>query len=303
MAYRTPGVYIEEISVIPPSVAEVETAIPAFIGYTEKAEEKGEDLTNKPRRIKSLVEFEQFFGGPAHPKTLTVQLDAANKPARVTIEHHYQLYYSLRLFFDNGGGDCYIVSVGPYAGGGTKTRADLEAGVDAIHKYDEPTLILFPDATLMGGSDLTDLQKKTLLQCAELQDRFAVFDLDESGGHTAGVTAFRNNIGINDLKYAAAYTPHLQVSIPVHFIYQDTSLEQGGAATDLATVTAAAGIDATSVTAIDTAVTNGDPQDTIDGLAADLKNTNSIYAGIVTAIQQASMILPPSGAVVASMPG
>ena len=33
----TPGVYVQEISTLPPSVAEVETAIPAFIGYTEKA--------------------------------------------------------------------------------------------------------------------------------------------------------------------------------------------------------------------------------------------------------------------------
>ena len=36
-SYKTPGVYIEEISKFPPSVAEVETAIPVFIGYTEKA--------------------------------------------------------------------------------------------------------------------------------------------------------------------------------------------------------------------------------------------------------------------------
>jgi len=35
--YKTPGVYIEEIAKFPPSVAQVETAIPAFIGYTEKA--------------------------------------------------------------------------------------------------------------------------------------------------------------------------------------------------------------------------------------------------------------------------
>ena len=35
--YRTPDVYVEEISVFPPSVAEVETAIPAFVGYTEFA--------------------------------------------------------------------------------------------------------------------------------------------------------------------------------------------------------------------------------------------------------------------------
>ena len=34
--YKTPGVYTEEISKFPPSVAEVATAIPAFIGYTEE---------------------------------------------------------------------------------------------------------------------------------------------------------------------------------------------------------------------------------------------------------------------------
>jgi len=33
--YKTPGVYVEEISTFPPSVAEVATAIPAFIGYTQ----------------------------------------------------------------------------------------------------------------------------------------------------------------------------------------------------------------------------------------------------------------------------
>ena len=133
MAYKTPGVYIKEVSVFPPSVAEVETAIPAFIGYTEKAEEKGEDLTNKRKRIKSLVEYEELFGGPARPNTLSVVLDASNSPTKVTVEHNYQLYYSLRLFFDNGGGDCYIVSVGPYASNGAKAKADLEAGIDVVH--------------------------------------------------------------------------------------------------------------------------------------------------------------------------
>ena len=33
--YKTPGVYVEEISTLPPSVAEVATAVPAFVGYTE----------------------------------------------------------------------------------------------------------------------------------------------------------------------------------------------------------------------------------------------------------------------------
>jgi phage tail sheath protein FI len=53
--YNTPDVYIEEISVFPPSVAEVETAIPAFIGYTEKAiRNAAHDLILKPTKIYSL---------------------------------------------------------------------------------------------------------------------------------------------------------------------------------------------------------------------------------------------------------
>ena len=64
--YRTPDVYVEEISVFPPSVAEVETAIPAFVGYTQRANELTQnDLINKPKRIKSLLEFESYYGvGP-----------------------------------------------------------------------------------------------------------------------------------------------------------------------------------------------------------------------------------------------
>ena len=61
--YKTPGFYIGEINKIPPSVSEVATAVPAFIGYTAKAVgEKNEDLTKIPTRIKSLLEFEIFFG-------------------------------------------------------------------------------------------------------------------------------------------------------------------------------------------------------------------------------------------------
>ncbi len=33
----TPGVYINEISTLPSSIAQVSSAVPAFIGYTQKA--------------------------------------------------------------------------------------------------------------------------------------------------------------------------------------------------------------------------------------------------------------------------
>ena len=35
--YKTPGVYVEEKSVLASSVASVSTAVPAFIGYTQTA--------------------------------------------------------------------------------------------------------------------------------------------------------------------------------------------------------------------------------------------------------------------------
>ena len=51
-AIRTPGVYTTEIPTLPPSVAQVSTAIPAFIGYTQKmVNEIGDSLLNVPTKI------------------------------------------------------------------------------------------------------------------------------------------------------------------------------------------------------------------------------------------------------------
>lgn len=63
-AYKTPGVYIVEKDAFPNSVVEVATAVPAFIGYTEFADNKGKPLLNKPWRISSMAEFIGYFGGP-----------------------------------------------------------------------------------------------------------------------------------------------------------------------------------------------------------------------------------------------
>ena len=79
-AYKTPGVYIEEISRLPPSVAPVETAIPAFIGYTQTAQDVvANDLLLIPTRITSLVEYEKHFGLP-QPETAIKPATAKAKP-------------------------------------------------------------------------------------------------------------------------------------------------------------------------------------------------------------------------------
>ncbi len=209
--YRTPDVYIEEISVFPPSVAEVETAIPAFIGYTaiDTLITAG-DLVKSPRRIKSLLEYEAYFGkGPSYTVS-QASIDEAGNFLIADISNSYFMYDSLRLFYDNGGGDCYIVSAGAYKTVGSPVdREELKAGVQAVAKVDEPTILLFPDAATLSADDLAAVQQEALKQCGELKDRVAVLDVRQSDPNGA---SFRDKLGINNLKYGAAYTPWLKLN-------------------------------------------------------------------------------------------
>ena len=222
--YKTPGVYVREMALFPPSVAEVATAIPAFIGYTAFAsDEEGNPLNLVPAKIRSLLEFETLFGGAFVPESYQVYVDPAGPAAdSVTADVRFYLYDSLRLFYDNGGGECYIVSAGIFSEAkvaGIK-KADLEKGIQAVAALDEPTLILFPDAVAMGGddrfTDLGNLQQTALAQCARLQDRFTIMDLMD-GFRAAEVAfdpvlVFRQEVGMNNLSYGAAYYPWLKTS-------------------------------------------------------------------------------------------
>ena len=147
--YRTPDVYVEEISVFPPSVAEVETAIPAFIGYTERATKIVlNDLLTRPTKIYSFAEYEQYFGMPAAP-AIAVTLTATDTGFSAVVSPpvtNFLLYYAVKMYFDNGGGKCYIVSVGVY---GVPVApaieiAPLTAGLEAVALEDEPTLLVCP---------------------------------------------------------------------------------------------------------------------------------------------------------------
>ena len=208
--YKHPGVYVEEISTLPANIPPVETAIPAFIGYTERVEHRGRKLLEVPTRISSLLEYEQLFGGAASVSTATVTLDGSNGIESVKIEPFFYMFDSLRLFFDNGGGNCYIVSVGEYRLNVTFTQ--FNDGLTALEAEDEPTLILFPDAVKLVASELSDLQNAAMEHCAKLKDRFAVLDLQETQpAQGTPIQDFRTGISIENLSYGAAYWPWLEV--------------------------------------------------------------------------------------------
>ncbi len=232
-AYKTPGVYVEEISTLPASVAAVATAIPAFIGYTETAVKRGDKLTQKPTRITSLTDYHELFGG-APAAAIEVTLTASNGVENVGFKPQLYLYDSVQLFYANGGGPCYIISVGDY-GVPTPVARALKEGLDALEKFDEPTIILLPDAVLLTAADLAGLQVNVLQQCEKLQDRVGVFDLREDPAVPEDqrqdlrelIADFRSTIGLNDLKYGAAYAPWLGVVFPRAVRFRDLNLKRG----------------------------------------------------------------------------
>lgn len=242
-SYKTPGVYINEVSALPASVAQVPTAIPAFLGYTEFATElDGSSLTGIPKRIISMVEYAQFFGGSAMPSATLgsadppkVILDESNgfSVSEIQITLKYVMYQSLSLYFANGGGACYIVSVGgyDYNRADADVDTDITEGLAALASEDEPTLLLAPDAALMfeAGNDmkLGNLQKKMLIQCNKLQDRFTIMDLiEDAASNDLGEANFRDEVGVQYLKYGAAYCPHLETSLSYNLQFSDLVIEE-----------------------------------------------------------------------------
>ncbi|WP_250318090.1 phage tail sheath C-terminal domain-containing protein [Pedobacter sp. B4-66] len=227
--YKTPGVYIEEIPHLPPSIASVETAIPAFIGYTEKAQWKEkDDLKNKPWRIESLLQYEQYFGYPDPEKdSLTVVFDTTGGKNEVngkvdeTKRSKFLMHYSLQLYFANGGGACWITSVGNYVdGGGLISLQDLSGGLKEVAKINEVTLLVFPDSiNLPTLTDYRDIHAEAIQQCVDLQDRFTVLDVYHDVANLEvwdlDVEALRTNLsGTTDvLKYAAVYFPKIYTGV------------------------------------------------------------------------------------------
>lgn len=251
---QSPGVYINEVNAFPNSVVEVPTAVPAFIGYTPKASYEGKSYTNVAQKITSFADFQAFYclPDPAAPADPAVQyspqyylVQQKSQPTEgdyilINSTYYailpdpntiYYLYNSIRLFYENGGGDAYIVSVGNYgAASGTPMAlgaqlinpnvklADLEAGLALLLNEQEPTMYICPDATLLSVADNGTLMQEMLLQCGNMQTAISVFDI--IGGrnpnplnYTKDIAVFRENTGVNGLNYGAAYYPFIGTTI------------------------------------------------------------------------------------------
>jgi phage tail sheath protein FI len=236
---KTPGVYIVEKNAFPNSVVEVATAVPAFVGHTEWADNHNTPLTLRPWPLSSMAEYHQYFGGPPKPRfslagvgdPLDAQFQALSEPDTPSSKKGYRLaqvkgsaggdyglYNALRHFFQNGGGRCYVVSIGNYT---QELDPELfQKGIDALKKEQEPTMLLVPEAVRFSDADTCkDIQQAMLSHCGyEMKNRVAILDVwngDKPREFPQGdpVAAFRDSLGINFLDFAAAYYPWLNTSV------------------------------------------------------------------------------------------
>lgn len=283
--YKGPDVYIKDISISPPSVTEVATAIPAFVGYTAKARKrKDNDLLLKPLKITGIVEFERYFGGCAFD---AIRLDVSDDRqggflvSRFTPpDPDYIFWYAMKMFFENGGSHCFVVSVGTHNNpsvvnltGSSKTdpalKYGLQDGLNAVARIDEPTLIVIPEAVKLQSAQFQSLVQAVLHQCNSLRDRFAV--LDVLNGDIAltdrQLSANRNYFGTSSLEYGAAYYPFISTSL-THQISprEDNVFVRYNSANEVT--------------------------------MASIKSSNTmLYNFIANKIREARVILPPSSAV------
>jgi phage tail sheath protein FI len=197
MDNQQPGVIVTEKNITSPSY-DVSSAVPLFIGYTEK----GNSYTLYP--VDDFSEYEALFGGPMKQKVIGNNTSV--------------LYYSLKHYFDNGGSGGFVLSLGSYTEAETSSPEEVLATFRdsriAIAVAGQPriTLVAIPDMVLLpdGSVFLWQNAWQTLLDLC--QCRTGLFGLLETPDRPDKVIeCLASFMGIGR-EWGAAYWPRLVTS-------------------------------------------------------------------------------------------
>lgn len=334
---KTPGVYINEINAFPNSVVPVPTAVPAFIGYTPQALYEGKSYTNIAQKITSFAEFQAFYcysepSAPVNPVKqyspeyyLVKQKSKPEKGDYILIDEIYYsivpdsntiyyLYNSIRLFYENGGGDAYIISVGTYGAPSKKPMTpgtqiintnvelnDLLKGLAVLKNEEEPTMYICPEATLLSIANNANLMQAMLLQNTEMQTAISIFDVIRGNDPDPilfpnDIVTFRNNTGAKGLSYGAAYYPFIGTALMQNTDIDYTNLF-GGDLKQLAPIINPVDNPNQSLATILSHIENpSGPHLTIQQNNNALLNASKAYRTIINHVLSCANILPPSGA-------
>lgn len=302
--YKTPGVYIKEISTLSPSIAPVETSIPVFIGYTDKhVDPRGRDSKNVARKISSVTEFEDCYGFGI-PEKLEVKLMQEISSEGVVLANTISiagnavvvpgafLHYEIQMYFDNGGGSCFVMSIGQ-----KPEILDVNAftkAIDLLSSLDEPTLMALPDICLFPSDKYGEIVNYALRHCANNGNRMLVLDVLEAyKGKNDNILTIESNFrrkttsDTKHLKYCGTYFPYVEADCSVDFADHSVLISNH------------------SVKTFNDSGASRISQGELKGLTLDEANFKNddlaTYHDIISKIRQTNVIIPPSGAVVGAI--
>jgi uncharacterized protein len=233
--YKTPGVYVEEKNSFGSSIVANETAIPSFIGFTQYAIQsngaplnriKDSKVVYEPKLVRSVLEYENAFGGADDTGDIYVEQHAdtgAYTSKNMKGGDDYTpgfMYPSISNFFSNGGGACYIISLGTYDEFDTVvTAASIDKEMSFIEKaieQAETTTLILPTDLLRYGTDKYYSWGTQLINFSEIEKKyFTVMDVIQEKPndpvlYESDILAYRSSVKPTFPSYAGAYFPYLK---------------------------------------------------------------------------------------------
>lgn len=270
-----PGKSFKSSKALPTQIIAVSTSVPIFAGYTEKAIQSGKNVTNRAVKINSLREYEQIFGKRKEEFQVSVKANGDIEFLKDPSAGFFKMYYSLQLYFANGGGPCYIVSIGKDRDMSAVDFSHFKNGIRIMSGVKEASILVFPDAGLLQEYQYYPLYKEALSKIKKEGNQFLIADVYNADKPNA-VQDFRDKIGSSNLSYAAAYYPNLITDRS--FAYDDSKVSVSG---HLKSQRVPPG----------TVLRSGDAQKSIYHLDRNL------YHKIKAEIEKQELKLPPSAAV------
>lgn len=125
----------------------------------------------------------------------------------------------MMLFFANGGGTCYIVSVGDYNASDAINGQALSGALEKLKLEQEITMVVVPEAVNMKDiNEFKGLQTDVLQHCRNvMKNRIALLDIfapaDSGADMDSRINSFQEGIGSEFLSYGVAYFPRLNTSV------------------------------------------------------------------------------------------
>ncbi|HCA3435116.1 TPA: phage tail sheath family protein [Salmonella enterica subsp. enterica serovar Ball] len=198
MAMILPGVSYDE-TLLTQASGDDPVTMPLFIGYTSDAVKP--DTTMQPVSVGSLTQASSLFG------------------------QRGTLAYSLRHFFENGGRQCYVLSLGQGQGEPASRLHALIAALQAPQMLetlladDKTGLVLVPELSELNEVNAAEVDvnalwyqgwQALLTLCRQTQQRFALLELPDSPARA--VTLTRQPFSADLCQRGAAWWPRLETS-------------------------------------------------------------------------------------------